>query len=92
MRFHMDGVHIDADVSMPADATGIVLFVHGSGSSRHSPRNQFVAGKLRSQGFGTVLMDLLTRSRRARRSVQRPSAFRHCLSRAPRDGGRRPSA
>ena len=60
MRFNAGGVYIDADVSIPADATGIVLFVHGSGSSRHSPRNQFVAGNLRAQGLGTVLMDLLT--------------------------------
>ena len=60
VRFNVGGVHIDADVSVPADATGIVLFVHGSGSSRHSPRNQFVAANLRAEGLGTVLMDLLT--------------------------------
>ena len=60
VRFNVGGVHIDADVSVPADATGIVLFVHGSGSSRHSPRNQFVAAHLRAEGLGTVLMDLLT--------------------------------
>jgi pimeloyl-ACP methyl ester carboxylesterase len=60
VRFNVGGVYIDADVSVPADATGIVLFVHGSGSSRHSPRNQFVAANLREQGLGTVLMDLLT--------------------------------
>jgi putative phosphoribosyl transferase len=62
VRFNAGGVYIEGDVSIPAAATGIVLFVHGSGSSRHSPRNQFVAGNLRSQGLGTVLMDLLTRS------------------------------
>jgi pimeloyl-ACP methyl ester carboxylesterase len=60
VRFNVSGIFIDADVSVPADAAGIVLFVHGSGSSRHSPRNQFVAGSLRSLGLGTVLMDLLT--------------------------------
>jgi dienelactone hydrolase len=60
VRFNVSGIFIDADVSVPADATGIVLFVHGSGSSRHSPRNQFVAGTLRARGLGTVLMDLLT--------------------------------
>ena len=60
VRFNVGGVHIDADVSVPADAIGIVLYVHGSGSSRHSPRNQFVAANLREQGLGTVLMDLLT--------------------------------
>ena len=62
VRFNAGGTHIDADVSVPADATGLVLFVHGSGSSRHSPRNRFVAGHLQAQGLGTVLMDLLTRA------------------------------
>jgi putative phosphoribosyl transferase len=62
VRFNVGGIHIDADVSVPADATGVILFVHGSGSSRHSPRNRFVAGRLHEQGFGTVLMDLLTRA------------------------------
>jgi pimeloyl-ACP methyl ester carboxylesterase len=62
VRFNAGGTHIEADVSVPADATGLVLFVHGSGSSRHSPRNRFVAGHLQAQGLGTVLMDLLTRA------------------------------
>ncbi len=60
MRFYVDRVQIDADVSMGSDATGVVLFVHGSGSGRHSPRNQFVAAKLQERKLGTVLMDLLT--------------------------------
>lgn len=59
-RFEVDDVHIDADIAIAARATGVVLFVHGSGSSRHSPRNRFVAEKLRDRGLGTVLMDLLT--------------------------------
>jgi len=62
VRFNVGDVYIDGDVSIPSNATGVVLFVHGSGSSRHSPRNQFVAANLRSQGLGTVLMDLLTHS------------------------------
>jgi putative phosphoribosyl transferase len=45
---------------LPADASGIVVFVHGSGSSRHSPRNQFVATRLNEAGLGTLLFDLLT--------------------------------
>jgi putative phosphoribosyl transferase len=45
---------------VPAGAQGIVLFVHGSGSTRHSPRNQFVAGVLQQAGIATVLFDLLT--------------------------------
>jgi pimeloyl-ACP methyl ester carboxylesterase len=45
---------------MPEAAHGVVLFAHGSGSSRHSPRNQFVAQALRDGGLGTLLVDLLT--------------------------------
>lgn len=45
---------------MPARATGMVVFAHGSGSSRRSPRNRYVAGVLQSGGFGTLLLDLLT--------------------------------
>ncbi len=60
VRFNVGGVYIDADVVVPTAAIGIVLFVHGSGSSRHSPRNQFVAANLRAESLGTVLMDLLT--------------------------------
>src|SRR4026207_2482334 len=46
---------------LPAGAVGIVLFAHGSGSSRHSPRNQAVARALQESGAGTLLFDLLTR-------------------------------
>src|SRR5687767_1092649 len=48
-------------LSVPRDATMLVLFAHGSGSSRHSPRNQFVAEALNDAGIGTLLFDLLTR-------------------------------
>ena len=51
VRFNVGDVYIDGDVSIPSNATGVVLFVHGSGSSRHSPRNQFVAANLRSHGL-----------------------------------------
>jgi pimeloyl-ACP methyl ester carboxylesterase len=54
------GVRLDADVTVPDGATGVVLFAHGSGSSRHSPRNVFVAGELNRRGLATVLLDLLT--------------------------------
>jgi pimeloyl-ACP methyl ester carboxylesterase len=60
VRFRADGVDLDADVDLAAHATGVVVFVHGSGSSRHSSRNQYVARTLRERGLGTVLMDLLT--------------------------------
>jgi putative phosphoribosyl transferase len=49
-----------ADVSLPHGAHGLVVFAHGSGSSRHSPRNQFVAAKINEGGLGTMLIDLLT--------------------------------
>ncbi len=48
------------DLAVPAGAAGLVVFAHGSGSSRKSPRNQFVAEGLRAAGMGTLLMDLLT--------------------------------
>jgi putative phosphoribosyl transferase len=47
-------------LNIPADAKGVVLFAHGSGSSRHSPRNQFVAQMIHDAGLGTLLFDLLT--------------------------------
>ncbi|CAN7390213.1 dienelactone hydrolase family protein [Massilia sp. LjRoot122] len=47
-------------LELPESALGIVLFAHGSGSSRHSPRNNFVAAQLRGAGIGTLLLDLLS--------------------------------
>jgi putative phosphoribosyl transferase len=54
------GVALDADVAVPESASGVVLFAHGSGSGRHSPRNRYVAGELQRAGLATVLADLLT--------------------------------
>ena len=54
------GVSLEGDLGLPRDARGLVLFAHGSGSSRHSPRNRFVASVLREQGLATLLIDLLT--------------------------------
>lgn len=53
-------VELTGDLEVPAAPRGVVLFVHGSGSSRHSPRNRAVAGALRQDGWGTLLLDLLT--------------------------------
>jgi pimeloyl-ACP methyl ester carboxylesterase len=53
-------VGLPADVVVPPGATGVVLFAHGSGSSRHSPRNTAVARVLQGRSLGTVLVDLLT--------------------------------
>jgi putative phosphoribosyl transferase len=52
--------NLDGDLSLPADPQGVVLFAHGSGSSRHSPRNRYVASVLNAAGFATLLIDLLT--------------------------------
>ncbi|HEY0475500.1 MAG TPA: dienelactone hydrolase family protein [Kribbella sp.] len=54
------GVVLEADVAVPEQARGVVVFAHGSGSSRHSPRNRYVASQLREGGLATVLADLLT--------------------------------
>jgi pimeloyl-ACP methyl ester carboxylesterase len=51
---------LEGNLVVPAGARGIVLFAHGSGSSRFSPRNRFVAGQLRQRHLGTLLIDLLT--------------------------------
>ena len=56
----VDGRILQADFAVPESACGVVLFVHGSGSSRHSPRNRYVAQVLQEAGLATLLMDLLT--------------------------------
>jgi putative phosphoribosyl transferase len=55
-----DDVELEGELIVPENARGIVIFAHGSGSSRHSPRNQYVAKTIRQSGLGTLLMDLLT--------------------------------
>src|SRR5581483_836117 len=60
VRIPADGVTLEGVLAIPAGAEGVVLFAHGSGSSRHSPRNNFVARELRAAGVGTLLFDLLT--------------------------------
>src|SRR6266550_1099697 len=64
---HLEDAQIQAgsatlagNLSIPENASALVLFVHGSGSSRHSPRNQFVARTLNNAGLATLLFDLLT--------------------------------
>ncbi len=54
------GVSLEGSLTVPEGARGVVLFAHGSGSSRHSPRNRQVAAFLNDAGFATLLMDLLT--------------------------------
>jgi len=60
VKIPVDNVALDGELIVPPGATGIVLFAHGSGSSRHSPRNRFVAGVIRRSGLATLLFDLLT--------------------------------
>jgi len=54
-------VTLEGNLDVPPKARGVVLFAHGSGSSRHSPRNRFVATKLQEWGLATLLIDLLSR-------------------------------
>lgn len=56
----LDEVTLDGLLDVPDDGSGIVVFAHGSGSSRHSPRNNYVAEVIRNRGLGTLLFDLLT--------------------------------
>jgi putative phosphoribosyl transferase len=56
----LEDVSLGGEFDVPQNALELVLFAHGSGSSRHSPRNQFVARVLREMGIGTLLFDLLT--------------------------------
>lgn len=60
VRIPAGGIMLDGDLAVPAITSGIVLFAHGSGSSRHSPRNRYVARRLQEAGLATLLFDLLT--------------------------------
>lgn len=63
-RFPAAGQELEGDLTLPDEATGVVLFAHGSGSSRHSPRNRLVAHALHHRGLGTLLVDLYTSDER----------------------------
>jgi putative phosphoribosyl transferase len=60
VRVNLGDVSLSGDVVVPEAASGVVLFAHGSGSSRLSPRNRYVAGVLHAAGLATLLFDLLT--------------------------------
>src|SRR5688500_479825 len=60
VRVPADGLQLEGSLTVPAQATGLVIFAHGSGSSRFSPRNRFVADRLNEAGLVTLLLDLLT--------------------------------
>jgi putative phosphoribosyl transferase len=60
VRISIENMNLQGDLYLPSNPLGVVIFVHGSGSSRFSPRNRFVAEELNKQGFATLLLDLLT--------------------------------
>lgn len=60
VKIHIDDIYIEGTLELPNFPVGIVVFAHGSGSSRFSPRNGYVAAQLRLNGIGTLLLDLLT--------------------------------
>jgi dienelactone hydrolase len=66
---------LDGNLAIPGNAQGLVLFAHGSGSSRHSPRNQFVAKLLQQRNLATLLIDLLTSDEEAIDSRAGPLRF-----------------
>lgn len=61
IKIDIGNAELDGDLVIPDDAIGLVIFAHGSGSSRFSPRNNFVAQQLQRKGIATFLLDLLTR-------------------------------
>jgi putative phosphoribosyl transferase len=69
VEIHADGVRLEGDVRTPPDAIGVVVFAHGSGSSRRSPRNVQVATALHAAGLATLLFDLLTEAEAADRRL-----------------------
>ena len=62
VRIDADGDMLNGDLSLPANAAGLIVFAHGSGSSRHSSRNRMVADALQRAPLATLILDLLTES------------------------------
>lgn len=75
VQIRVESAVLDGDLTIPPDAHGIVLFAHGSGSSRRSPRNRYVAGVLNAGGLATLLLDLLTADEERRDVVTREHRF-----------------
>jgi putative phosphoribosyl transferase len=61
LNFSLDGMTIEGELAIPKNVIGLIIFSHGSGSSRFSPRNNFVAQHLQRRGLATFLFDLLTK-------------------------------
>ncbi len=66
LSLHLDEVTLEGQLAIPEGSQGLVIFAHGSGSSRHSPRNRWVARRLHEAHLATVLFDLLTEGEQAR--------------------------
>ncbi len=75
VRIGSGAEHIRGDMALPPSAQGLVIFAHGSGSNRRSPRNRFIAAQLRRAGIGVLLVDLLTPSEAARDQRTRRARF-----------------
>jgi putative phosphoribosyl transferase len=75
VRVDVGKASVEGDLHVPFRPAGLVIFVHGSGSSRFSPRNRAVAGVLEERGHGTLLLDLLTPEEEARDAISRDLRF-----------------
>jgi dienelactone hydrolase len=75
IRISVGNAYLEGELNVPANTAGVVIFAHGSGSSRHSPRNQFVARVIREGGCGTLLFDLLTGEEEIEDNVTRRLRF-----------------
>lgn len=75
IQIPVNGITLQGNLTVPAQAEACVIFAHGSGSSRFSPRNRFVAQKLNSDGLATLLFDLLTPEEEAVDNVTRELRF-----------------
>ena len=75
MRVSAGPVELEGNLGMPQGVRGVVLFAHGSGSGRYSPRNRYVARVLREAGLATLLIDLLTAEEEG--PPHAPPALRH---------------
>jgi putative phosphoribosyl transferase len=75
VRLRIDRLTLAGSLVRPAEARGLVIFAHGSGSSRFSPRNRFVAQQLNQAGFATLLFDLLSADEEARDAITRHLRF-----------------
>ena len=75
VQIDLPGAVLSGDLTIPEEASGLVIFAHGSGSSRHSPRNRFVAQRINAQVLGTLLVDLLTAEEEEADEVTREMRF-----------------